>query len=88
MNCPKPSPSEPTLTAGLRRARDFDERQVCIDDVLRISRVTAQVTQPRQPCFELGLRFEDQRMVPDMLGWGGRGWYLRVLEPGRSSRGR
>ena len=62
--------------------RGLDEDLVCIGDVLRIGGVAAQVTQPRQPCFKLGLRFEDPQMLRDMLHSGRSGWYLRVLEPG------
>ena len=62
--------------------RGLDEDLVCIGDVLRISGVTAQVTQPRQPCFKLGLRFEDPKILRDMLRSGRSGWYLRVLEVG------
>jgi len=33
-------------------------------DILRIgSEVLAEVTDPREPCFKLGIRFDDQRMV-------------------------
>lgn len=62
--------------------RGLDEDLVCIGDVLRIGGATAQVTQPRQPCFKLGLRFEDPQVLRDMLQSGRSGWYLRVLEPG------
>jgi MOSC domain-containing protein YiiM len=60
----------------------FDEDGVCIGDILRIGTVTAQVTQPRRPCFKLGLRFEDPQMLRAMIRSGRSGWYLRVLEPG------
>jgi MOSC domain-containing protein YiiM len=60
----------------------FDEERVCIGDVLRIGGVTAQVTQPRQPCFKLGLRFGDRQMLRAMVRSGLSGWYLRVLDPG------
>jgi MOSC domain-containing protein YiiM len=50
--------------------------------VLRIGGVTAQVTQPRRPCFKLGLRFANMQMLRAMLRSGRSGWYLRVLEPG------
>jgi len=42
----------------------------------------AQVTQPRTPCFKLGLRFANMQMLPAMTRSGRSGWYLRVLEPG------
>jgi MOSC domain-containing protein YiiM len=60
----------------------FDEDGVCIGDTLRIGSVTAQVTQPRTPCFKLGLRFADMQMLRAMIRSGRSGWYLRVLEPG------
>ena len=60
----------------------FDEDGVCIGDILRIGSVTAQVTQPRQPCFKLGLRFANTQMLRAMTRSGCSGWYLRVLEPG------
>jgi len=62
--------------------RSLDEDQICIGDVLRIDGVMAQVTQPRRPCFKLGLRFADMQMLRSMLRSGRTGWYLRVLEPG------
>jgi len=60
----------------------LDEDQLCLGDVLRIGGVKAQVTQPRRPCFKLGLRFADMQMLDAMLRSGRSGWYLRVLEPG------
>jgi MOSC domain-containing protein YiiM len=62
--------------------RGLDEDQICVGDVLRIGGVTAQVTQPRRPCFKLGLRFASMQMLRAMLRSGRSGWYLRVLEPG------
>jgi MOSC domain-containing protein YiiM len=62
--------------------RGLDEDQICIGDVLRIGGVRVQVTQPRRPCFKLGLRFANMQMLRAMLRSGRTGWYLRVLEPG------
>lgn len=67
---------ENLTTSGL------DEDLVCIGDVFRIGGVTVQVTQPRRPCFKLGLRFKDPEILREMLRSGRSGWYLRVLEPG------
>jgi MOSC domain-containing protein YiiM len=60
----------------------LDEDRVCIGDILLIGSVTAQVTQPRTPCFKLGLRFANMLMLRAMIRSGRSGWYLRVLEPG------
>ena len=60
----------------------FSEDQICIGDVLDIGGARVQVTQPRQPCFKLGLRFEHPLMVRAMSRSGRSGWYVRVLNPG------
>jgi MOSC domain-containing protein YiiM len=65
----------------------LDEDHVCVGDVFRIDGVTAQVTQPRQPCFKLALRFENPQMVKAMVRSGLSGWYLRVLYPGQIEAG-
>ena len=60
----------------------LDEDEAAIGDVYRIGDATVQVTQPRQPCFKLALRFDDPRMVRAMVQSGLCGWYLRVRSPG------
>jgi MOSC domain-containing protein YiiM len=62
--------------------RGLDEDHVCIGDIYRIGGATVQVTQPRQPCFKLAMRFNDRRIGRAMVRSGMSGWYLRVLEPG------
>ena len=59
-----------------------DEARVFIGDTFQIGTARVQVTQPRQPCFKLALRFEDSQMIKAMVRNGLSGWYLRVLEPG------
>lgn len=62
--------------------RGADERRVRIGDVLRIGRVRLEVSQPRQPCFKLGLRLEDPKFPKRFFASGRVGYYLRVLESG------
>jgi MOSC domain-containing protein YiiM len=63
------------------------EDGVCIGDVLRMGTAEVQVTQPRQPCFKLGLRFDDNGLGRLMVHSGRTGWYVRVLTPGRVQAG-
>ena len=58
-----------------------DER-VHIGDIFRIGASLMQVTQPRVPCFKLGLKFGDPGFVREFLASGRTGFYLRVLEEG------
>lgn len=67
---------ENLVTAGL------SEDGVRIGDIQRIGGALLQVTQPRQPCFKLGLFHREPKMVRRMTETGRCGWYLRVLEPG------
>jgi len=60
----------------------FDEDAVCIGDVFRAGSALLQITQPRQPCFKLGLRFGESRLPRAFLQSGRSGWYARVLEDG------
>ncbi len=57
------------------------EDSVSIGEVLRIGSTELQVTQPRQPCFKLGLRFGDNTLGRIMMQSGRTGWYVRVLTP-------
>ncbi len=61
---------------------DMDESTVCIGDKFRVGSVVLEVSQARQPCWKLNLRFghpDMSRMVQDSLRTG---WYYRVLEEG------
>ena len=60
----------------------LDEAGVCVGDVFQIGTARVQVTQPRQPCFKLAIRFGDAQVGKAMIRYGLSGWYLRVLEPG------
>lgn len=58
------------------------ETQICIGDVVRIGGVTLQVSQGRQPCWKLNIRFDIPDMAVRVQTSGRTGWYYRVLEPG------
>ena len=67
--------------------RGLDEPSVCIGDVLRFGEAELEATEPRLPCFKLGIRFGDPRMVKafsDSRRWG---IYFRVVREGRISVG-
>ena len=58
----------------------MNESSVCIGDKYRVGSVVLEVSQARQPCWKLNLRFghpDMSRMVQDSLRTG---WYYRVLE--------
>lgn len=55
---------------------------VCLGDVYRIGGLLVQVTQPRVPCYKLGLRFGMPDFPKRFMASGRVGFYLRVLQPG------
>jgi MOSC domain-containing protein YiiM len=72
---------ENLTTAGLL------ERDVRIGDRIRIGSAEFLVTQPRMPCFKLGVRFGRDDMVKRFLQSGRTGFYLAVLREGEVARG-
>jgi MOSC domain-containing protein YiiM len=60
----------------------LDEFDSCIGDQLRIGSALFTITQPRVPCFKLGIRLGDEKM-PRLFSESARtGFYLRVLRTG------
>ena len=60
----------------------IDESLIKIGDIYRLGEALVQVTQPRQPCFKLGVRFGSPKMVREFLESPYPGVYVRVLEEG------
>ncbi len=59
------------------------EDQVRLGDRWAWGPAEVQVSQPRSPCYKLGMRVGRKDVIPAMLRSGRCGWYLRVLRPGR-----
>ena len=65
----------------------LDERDVCIADRWRVGSVVFEISQGRQPCHKLNLRFDQPDMAAQVQQTLRAGWYLRVLQPGEISAG-
>lgn len=63
------------------------ESSVHVGDRLRIGSAQVVVTQPRQPCFKLGIKFQSDEMVARFLASGRSGFYVRVLQEGDVAAG-
>ena len=64
----------------------LDETTVRIGDVYRIGNALVQVSQPREPCYKLGIRFKDQGILKKFIEHGHPGTYVRILEEGKVSK--
>jgi len=58
------------------------EGEVAVGDVFRLGGATLQVSQGRQPCWKLNVRFGVDDMASRVQASGRSGWYYRVLEEG------
>ena len=64
------------------------EDEVCIGDVYRVGDALLQVTQPRVPCFKLGIRMGGLEYFPKKFLASSRvGFYMSVLEEGEAGAG-
>lgn len=63
------------------------EADVAIGDRFRIGTALVEVSQGRQPCFRLDLRFGARGVALRMQDSGRTGWYYRVLEEGMVAPG-
>jgi MOSC domain-containing protein YiiM len=58
-----------------------------IGDRLRVGSAEFVVTQPRMPCFKLGIRFNRSDMVKGFLQSGRTGFYLAIVTEGEVKAG-
>ena len=63
------------------------EDAVNVGDRFRVGAALLQATQPRLPCYKLGLKFGREDMVRRFLSSGRYGWYLAVVEEGEVGAG-
>jgi MOSC domain-containing protein YiiM len=72
---------ENLTTEGLK------EEDSCIGDQYRIGQAVVMVTQPRLPCYKLGIRFGRDDIVKRFLASGRSGIYFSVAEEGLVNAG-
>jgi MOSC domain-containing protein YiiM len=60
----------------------FSEDSVHVGDCFSVGSAEVVVTQPRLPCYKLGIRFQDDHMVKHFLAAGLTGFYLAVEREG------
>jgi MOSC domain-containing protein YiiM len=63
------------------------EENACIGDQFQIGEALVKVTQPRMPCFKLGIRFGRPDMVKRFLASRRSGIYFSVIEEGLVNAG-
>ncbi len=65
----------------------FDEHQIKIGSIYTLGTATVQISRPRQPCYKLGVRFEDQGIIKSFIDSLFSGVYVRILKSGEVQTG-
>jgi MOSC domain-containing protein YiiM len=65
----------------------LSEEALHLGDVLRAGTAVLRVTQPRFPCFKLGIRFGRKDVIAKFLESGRSGFYFAIVEEGEVAAG-
>jgi len=63
------------------------ESDVCLGDRFQLGDAELELSQGRAPCWKLGHRFGDPKMIDAVVTTRRAGWYYRVITPGRVRAG-
>ncbi|MEN1786002.1 MAG: MOSC domain-containing protein, partial [Bacteroidota bacterium] len=72
---------ENLTVSGLR------ETEIEMGTTYSVGTAVVQITEPRQPCYKLGIRFGSQQVIPEFLKYGHPGTYLKIVEEGHVTVG-
>jgi len=65
----------------------LDESRICIGDRLQINDCILEVTQPRVPCFKLGIALANKHMPKLFIEHAATGIYFKVIQAGELQTG-
>ena len=66
---------------------DLDEKKYFIGDEIQISNAILKVTQPRIPCYKLGIKMNNKEFVKLFIDYSHLGMYLKVIKSGVIKKG-
>ena len=67
--------------------KGLNEAEIRVGDIYTIGTAKVEVSQPREPCYKLGVRFEDQKILKKFIKRGRPGTYVRIVEEGEVAVG-
>jgi MOSC domain-containing protein YiiM len=65
----------------------LDESQLRIGDIYKLGSALVQITQPREPCYKLGVKFQDQKIIKQFVKHNYPGTYVKILKTGSVTTG-
>lgn len=66
---------------------EIQEHQIFIGDTFNVGTAIVQVSEPRFPCFKLGLKYNDASIIKSFMQSRRPGVYFRVLQEGSIQAG-
>ncbi|UKM64596.1 MOSC domain-containing protein [Flavobacteriaceae bacterium GSB9] len=67
--------------------KNLDETKIYVGDIYKIGNAIVQITEPREPCFKLGIRFGSQSIIKQFIEHSFPGTYIRIIEEGTVEKG-
>lgn len=61
---------------------DLDETKIHVGDTFKVGNAIIEATCQRNPCYKLGVRFNDMKIVKQFWNTTRCGVYFKILEPG------
>ena len=61
---------------------NFDENSIHVGATYKLGDTIIEVTKPRQPCYKLGIRFNDPRIIKQFWNSTKSGVYFKIIERG------
>lgn len=65
----------------------LDESTMRVGDIYTLGTAIVQVSQPREPCYKLGIRFGTQDILRQFIDHNRPGTYVRILKEGMVKTG-
>ncbi|RRQ47580.1 MOSC domain-containing protein [Maribacter algicola] len=60
----------------------LDESKIRVGNIYKLGNALVQVSQPREPCYKLGIRFGTQEILKQFIDQNHPGTYVKILEEG------
>ena len=61
---------------------DLDETKIHVGNIYQLGEAKIEVTKPRSPCYKLGIRFNDPKIVKQFWNSTKSGIYFKILKTG------
>lgn len=65
----------------------LDESIIRVGDIYKVGSALVQISQPREPCYKLGIRFGTQKILRQFIDRNYPGTYVKILEEGEVQKG-